>query len=57
MARPDHPFVHQDSICSAGYDFADRIAHIRQPLNRPNRDAVVHRNNYRFAGIAVDYSL
>jgi hypothetical protein len=51
-----HSLVHQDGVCTAGNDLADRLAHILQALNRADRYAVVHGNNDRLAGIAVDYS-
>jgi hypothetical protein len=57
MACANHPFVHQDGVCSACHDFADRSPHIRQAFDRSDCNAVVHRNYYRLAGIAVDYSL
>jgi len=56
MAGAYDSFVYQDSICSAGHNLAHRRPHVRQALNRPDCNAVVHWNNYRFAGIAVDYS-
>jgi len=57
MACADDSFVHQDGVRSAGDDPADGRSHIFQALDRPDRNAVVHWNNNRFTGIAVDYSL
>src|SRR4030042_1519368 len=56
MTGTDHSFVHQDGVCSAGDDFAYGLAHIGQTFDRADRNTVVHWNNDRFTGIAVDYS-
>jgi hypothetical protein len=56
MACANHPFVHQDGICSACHDFADCSPHIRQAFDGPDRNAVVHRDYDGLVGIAVDYS-
>jgi hypothetical protein len=56
MAGAYDSFVYQDGICAAGHNLAHRRPHVRQALNGPDCNAVIHRNNYRLAGIAVDYS-
>jgi hypothetical protein len=57
VTRSNNSFMHQDGVCAAGHNLRDRSSHIFQPLNRSDRNAVVHWNDYRFTGIAVDYSL
>ena len=51
MACANNAFVHQYSVRTAGNYVTDSCAHILQPLNRANRYAVIHWDNYGPVGI------